>query len=187
MNQAHADRGDDRQQPDSQQSPVSRFGAGGCPRRPGASKPSGEKQDDDDEESQIRVLIDDRVKAVRAKDAVALVANHAPEVVTFDVVNPLQNIGADAVKQRAEQWFASFQGPIEFEIQELCITRGEEVAFCHFLNGVRGTTTAGRKVDMWWRATMCCRKIDGKWMIVHEHDSVPFDMETGKASIDLKP
>ena len=74
------------------------------------------------EESQIRVLIDDRVKASRAKDAVALVANHAPEVVTFDVVNPLQNIGADAAKQR---WFASFQGPIEFEIQELCITRGE--------------------------------------------------------------
>jgi ketosteroid isomerase-like protein len=139
------------------------------------------------EESQIRVLIEDRVKAARAKDAVALVANHAPEVVTFDVVNPLQNIGADAVKQRAEQWFASFQGPIEFEIQELCISRGEEVAFCHFLNRVRGSTTAGTKVDMWWRATMCCRKIDSKWMIVHEHDSVPFDMETGKASIDLKP
>ena len=139
------------------------------------------------EESQIRVLIEDRVKAARAMDAVALVANHAPEVVTFDVVNPLQNIGADAVKQRAEQWFASFQGPIEFEIQELCITRGEEVAFCHFLNCVRGTTTAGKKVDMWWRATMCCRKIDSKWMIVHEHDSVPFDKETGKASIDLKP
>ncbi len=53
------------------------------------------------EESQIRVLIDDRVKASRAKDAVALVANHAPEVVTFDVVNPLQNIGADAAEQRS--------------------------------------------------------------------------------------
>ena len=122
------------------------------------------------EESQIRVLIDDRVKAVRAKDAVALVANHAPEVITFDVVNPLQNVGAEAVKQRAEQWFASFQGPIEFEIEELCITRGEEDAFCHFLNGVQGTTTAGKQVDMWWRATVCCRKIDSKWMIVHEHD-----------------
>jgi ketosteroid isomerase-like protein len=64
------------------------------------------------EENQIRVLIEDRVKAARAKDAVALVANHAPEVVTFDVVNPLQNTRADAVKQRAERWFASFHGPI---------------------------------------------------------------------------
>jgi ketosteroid isomerase-like protein len=62
-----------------------------------------------------------------------------------------------------------------------------EVAFCHFLNGVQGTTTAGKQVDMWWRATACCRKSDSKWTIVHEHDSVPFDMETGKASIDLKP
>ena len=139
------------------------------------------------EESQIRVLIDDRVKAVRAKDAVALVANHAPEVVTFDVVDPLQNVGTDTVKQRAERWFASFQGPIEYEIDELCITRGEEVAFCHFLNSVRGTATAGKQIDIWWRATMCCRKIDSKWTIVHEHDSVPFDIETGKASIGLKP
>jgi ketosteroid isomerase-like protein len=40
---------------------------------------------------------------------------------------------------------------------------------------------------MWVRATLCLRRIDGKWMIAHEHQSVPFDVETGKASLDLKP
>jgi ketosteroid isomerase-like protein len=40
---------------------------------------------------------------------------------------------------------------------------------------------------MWVRATLCLRRIDDKWMIAHEHQSVPFDVETGKASLDLKP
>ena len=81
------------------------------------------------EESQIRVLIDDRVNAARAKDAVALVANHAPEVVTFDVVNHLQNIGADAVKQRAEQWFASFQGPIDSRSRSCALPEEKKLHF----------------------------------------------------------
>ena len=40
---------------------------------------------------------------------------------------------------------------------------------------------------MWNRATLCFRKIDGKWRIMHEHDSVPFDPETGLASTNLEP
>ena len=39
--------------------------------------------------------------------------------------------------------------------------------------------------DMWWRATVCCRKINGEWMITHERSPVPFDVESDKASLDL--
>jgi ketosteroid isomerase-like protein len=47
--------------------------------------------------------------------------------------------------------------------------------------------TNGKKEDMWVRATLCFRKIEGKWLITHEHDSEPFDMQTFKALLDLKP
>jgi ketosteroid isomerase-like protein len=40
---------------------------------------------------------------------------------------------------------------------------------------------------MYWRATLCLRKIDGEWLVVHTHTSVPFDMQTGEAQIDLEP
>jgi hypothetical protein len=40
-------------------------------------------------------------------------------------------------------------------------------------------------VDMWVRATLVCRRQDGSWRIVHDHESVPFDTGTGKALIDL--
>jgi uncharacterized protein (TIGR02246 family) len=138
-------------------------------------------------EVEIRELIDDRVKAVRAKDINALVSSYAPDVLAFDVVNPLQATGSDAIRRRLEEWFSSFEGPIGFEIRGLTITAREDVAFCHGLSGVNGATTAGGKINMWYRTTICCRKVDGKWIITHEHDSVPFNVETGKASLDLAP
>ena len=139
------------------------------------------------DEARIRKLINDRAKAVRAKDINGSVTSYAQDIVSFDVVNPLQKIGLDACRQRAEAWFSSFEGPIGYEICDLSITTGDDVAFCHSLNHVNGTKTDGGQIDMWWRSTLCCHKIEGQWMVTHEHSSVPFDVESGKASLDLKP
>lgn len=138
-------------------------------------------------ESSIRKLMNDRVEAIRSKDINRLMSNHAPDVLSFDLLNPLQYAGMDALRKRAQEWLSSFQGPIGFEMRDLSITAGDEVAFCHCLNGVNGTTKDGKKIEMWWRATVCYRKLDGKWMVTHEHSSVPFDMESGKALLDLEP
>lgn len=138
-------------------------------------------------EAQIRALIDDQAKAIRAKDISGSVANYAPDVLLFDVVNPLQYLGSEAVRKRLTEWFASFRGPIGYELRDLSIATGDDGAFSHSLNRVSATTTAGKKLDMWWRATVCYRRIDGEWMITHEHASVPFDVASGRASLDLKP
>jgi uncharacterized protein (TIGR02246 family) len=139
------------------------------------------------DEDQIRQLIDDRATAVRAKNINGAMSNIAPDVLSFDVVNPLQHLGSDAIRKRAEEWFASFQGPIGYEMRDLSIAVGDDVAFSHSLNRVSATRTDGKELDMWWRSTLCYRKTDGKWMVAHEHSSVPFDAESGKASLDLKP
>lgn len=138
-------------------------------------------------EAQIRQLMDDQVKAIRAKDSNAVMSDFAPDALLFDLINPLQYVGADAGRKRAEEWLSSFQGPLGYEIRDLGITASDDVAFCHSLNKVNGTTKDGKKIEMWWRATVCFRKIDGKWMVTHEHSSVPFDMKSSKASFDLKP
>ncbi len=139
------------------------------------------------DDAQIRTLIEDRVKAVHAKDLAGAMANHAPDLVMFDVINPLHYRGAATVRERTAAWFALYQSPIGYEVRDLSITTGEDVAFCHYLYRVRGTRTDGGTVEMWVRATICFRKIDGTWMITHEHNSVPFDPESGKASLDLNP
>jgi uncharacterized protein (TIGR02246 family) len=138
-------------------------------------------------EAQIRALIDDQAKAIRTKDVDGSVASYAPDVLLFDVVNPLQRLGSEAARKRLAEWFASFQGPIGYELRDLSITSGDDAAFAHSLNRVSATTTDGRKLDMWWRATVCYRKIDGAWLVTHEHASVPFDVASGRASLDLEP
>ena len=139
------------------------------------------------DEARIRELIEERVGAIRAGDVDALMRSHAPDVVMFDALKPLRYVGSEAVRERAEQWLSWYRGPVGYEVRDLSVTAGEEAAFCHYLYRVTGTMTNGREVDMWVRSTLCFRKTDGAWMVTHEHTSVPFDAESGKASVDLKP
>ena len=43
-------------------------------------------------------------------------------------------------------------------------------------------------ISFWMRATMCFERVDGKWRIVHEHNSVPFYMDGSlRPAFDLEP
>jgi ketosteroid isomerase-like protein len=139
------------------------------------------------DEARIRELIVERVRAIRARDVDALMRSHAPEVVMFDALNPLRYVGSEAVGERAAQWLSWYRGPVGYEVRDLSVTAGDGAAFCHYLYRVTGTMTNGREVDMWVRSTVCFRKVEGAWVVAHEHTSVPFDAESGKASVDLKP
>ena len=139
------------------------------------------------EEEEIRRLVDKRLEAIRAKDVEGATSMAALDYILFDVVEPLRSIGANASKSRAEEWFSTFQGPIGYEIRDLQITAAGGVGFSHGLNHVSATKTDGNRLDMWWRATVCYRKMDGRWRITHEHNSVPFDVTNGKASLGLEP
>ena len=138
-------------------------------------------------EDQIRALIDKRVEAVRSRNVNAATSSLDPDVLSFDVVGPLQFTGPDGSRKRAEEWFSSFQGAIDYEISGLKITAGHDLAFAHGLSHVRATQTNGGTLDMWWRTTICFTRDDGQWLVQHEHNSVPFDAASGKAAVDLKP
>jgi len=139
------------------------------------------------DEARIRAIIYERAEGVDHKDVNALIINHAPEAAVFDVLDPLHYEGVEQVKERAEKWLSGYESKIGYEIRDLKITGGADTAFCHYLYRVTGTLKTGGAVDMWVRATVCFLKTDGEWQIVHEHQSVPFNVETGKASLNLKP
>ena len=139
------------------------------------------------DEARIRGLIKDRAEAILAKDLDRVMATYAPDVLSFDAVNPLQNAGSDAVRQRLRAWFAAYEGPIGCEIRGLAVAARDDLAFAHSLHRFSGTMTNGKGVDMWVRDTLCLRRLGGRWLITHEHMSEPFDPETGQASLHLKP
>ncbi|MEW6144250.1 MAG: SgcJ/EcaC family oxidoreductase [Thermodesulfobacteriota bacterium] len=138
-------------------------------------------------ESEIRKLIDDWRDAMRGGDIDAIMSFYAPDIRLFDIIPPLEHKGQEAYRKIWDMCLPAFEGPIECEVRDLRITAGDDMAFSHGLYRFWGTMTDGKKMDMWARGTVCYRKLDGKWMIVHDHHSVPIDMSTNQALFDLKP
>ena len=139
------------------------------------------------DEAGIRQQIDKLVEAIRAMDLEGVKPIYAPDIVSFDVGPPLQHVGAEAKWRNWVDAFTSFQRPLTYEIRNLTITLDGDVAFGHSLNRLSGTLKNGNRSGFWVRATFCFRKIDGNWLIVHDHASVPLDLESGRALLNLEP
>ena len=99
----------------------------------------------------------------------------------------MQVQGVDAYRKNFEAWFASVQGPIDYAIHDLRVTMSDDVAFCHSLSHVKGTRTTREKSEYWVRVTTGFQKRNGQWMIIHEHVSMPFNMDTMKVTFDHQP
>jgi uncharacterized protein (TIGR02246 family) len=141
-----------------------------------------------EDETRIQQLIDGWANALRAKDIDGVMSHYAPDILVFDIAPPLLYKGANAYRRNFEEWFGTWQGPIGYEIRDSTITVSDDVAFSHSLNRIYGKRTNGEQTDVWVRVTACRRKINGKWLITHEHVSVPFYMDGSyKAAVDLKP
>ncbi len=140
-------------------------------------------------DAEIRQVLDRWGKAFRAKDLDAVMAVYAPgdATVAYDILPPLQRVGRDAYRKNYEEFFAQYDGPIDYELRDLRIVAGNDVAFLHSVERISGILKNGQKSEVWIRATSGLLKINGKWLIVHDHISAPVDFETGKAALDLKP
>jgi PhnB protein len=136
-------------------------------------------------ESQVRELIDARVDAIRSKNVQGALAHFTKDAVGYFLDPPLQQ---SPLKEDLAGWFATWRGPIGYEIADFNITVGADVAYCHGLSRLTGSRTDGGDTDVWFRETFCLRKIDGQWIITHMHQSVPFYTDGSfKAAVDLKP
>lgn len=152
-------------------------------------KPAKKKSATNNAETEIREVYDRWAKAFQAKDLDAIMAVYAPDgaLIAYDVVPPLQYVGKDAYRKDYQDFLAMYEGPIKVEFRDLRIFASGDVGFVHALERMSGTMKGGQASDIWLRATSGLRKINGKWLIVHDHISVPADFDTGKAALDLKP
>ena len=138
------------------------------------------------DEADIRQRIAKYATAIRAKDLERVMSIFAPDIVSFDIEAPLKHMGAEAKRRNWTKVFATYQ-QLGYEIRDLTITVGGDVAFAHSLNRLSGTLKNGNGSGFWVRATFCFRKIDGNWLIAHDHVSVPLDVESGRALLNLEP
>lgn len=125
-------------------------------------------------------------RAHRDHDAGGIVDCYWPDALFFDLAPPLSKRGLD--QKGVADWLATWSGPILVDAEDVDIAVSDGLAWVTALNRMRGTKTDGANIDFWFRSTMCLRKREGTWRIVHDHSSTPFYMDGSfKAAVDLQP
>jgi ketosteroid isomerase-like protein len=138
-------------------------------------------------EALIRRRVEDYARAVSAKDIDGVMCFFAPDLVSFDIaIKALRYAGADHKRREWQKVFAVYRS-ITYEVRDLHVTTHGDLAFVHALNHASGTLASGHAGDLWVRWTACWRRIDGVWLVVHDHVSVPADLEHGRALVSLTP
>ena len=128
---------------------------------------------------ELRAHLESLAQAIRDKDVGNLMTHYSPDVYVFDARPPLDIHGTDEYRKNFERWFASMQGPIHYEMKDLRISMSESHAFSFCLGHIKGTRPSGEKVDYWVRVTSGLQKVNGEWLIAHEHVSMPAAPQAG--------
>lgn len=122
-------------------------------------------------EGQIKALIEAWADAVRRHDLPAILAHHEADIVMFDVPPPFQSRGMEEYKKTWDLFFKYHKPSQTFDIEELAIIAGEDVAFAVAI--MRCVSNPPEDGGFLFRLTIGLRKIAGAWRITHEHHSVP--------------
>jgi uncharacterized protein (TIGR02246 family) len=133
----------------------------------------GERQDVSGDEAAVRQLIESWAAAVRGRDYDGILKDHAPDLVMFDVPPPFQSRGRDAYRKSWDLFFSWSDDPVPYEIHELSVTAGPDVAFAVATLGCAEPGPDGGQKPLDFRLTVGLRKIAGRWIVTHEHHSVP--------------
>jgi ketosteroid isomerase-like protein len=128
------------------------------------------------DEQQIRQVIGKWMDATRMGRKDDVLSNHAADAVIFDPLPPLRYESAAAYRKSFDLWWPETTGEGLFELHDLKVTAGDDVAFAHALLRCGGTRPDGETFEDTVRVTICLRKTDGKWLITHQHTSVPIEV-----------
>ncbi|MGE2716980.1 YybH family protein [Mycolicibacterium litorale] len=124
------------------------------------------------DETAIRDLITRWVDAVTNCDLDGVVADHDPGIVMFDVPPPENGVrGIDAYRNSWPPFFEFIRSGAEFELLELDVAAGTDVAFAYALLRCGTPEETAADPDRRLRLTIGLRNRGGRWYVTHEHHS----------------
>ena len=127
-----------------------------------------------DDTQQVRDLITRWAEAVHDGDLASVLADHATDIVMFDVPPPHDGVrGIDAYRETWPPFFDWQRQGASFSIEELDVTAGDDVAFAWALLRCGTADEFRDNPSNRLRLTIGLRKIDGRWIVTHEHHSFP--------------
>lgn len=136
----------------------------------------------------IEALLDKWQATVRSMNARAILEFYSDDVIAYDAIMELQFKGKPAYLAHYEKCFAMCPpGEMIWEMRDLHIEAGANLAFCHAVLKCGMQETGGDFHGGWMRWTGCLRNEPQGWIFVHEHFSAPFDPATTKVVENLQP
>jgi uncharacterized protein (TIGR02246 family) len=140
-----------------------------------------------DDRSQVQQLLATWDQAFLSHDLNQVLATYTEDVLAFDVMGPLQFKGRERYGQHWQACLDMCTGQPTVSRQDLEIEVSGDLALVHYLMHCSGTNSEGKEEGCWMRVSQNCRRQQGRWLICHEHLSVPVDMESGKAVFEAQP
>ena len=122
-------------------------------------------------------------QSVEQLNADALVRGYIDNVEMYDIGAAL--VGRHKLK---ELWQSSFQyfgdNPKVFR-RKIKLYASPELAFLHFYSKICGSNQPDPDASPWCRTTVCFHRVNAEWKVVHEHISMPVDLETAAPALIL--
>jgi uncharacterized protein (TIGR02246 family) len=125
------------------------------------------------DEAEIRALIERWSKAVRDEDRAEIRKDHDAHILMFDVPPPFQSRGIEEYMATWDLFLSCVEKPVTFNFTEVAVTAGTDVAFATAIGHCVNIDKAGQREPLKFRLTMGLCKMGGKWIITHEHHSLP--------------
>ena len=130
-----------------------------------------------DDEREIRGLVERWAAAVHAGDLDGVLADHAEDIVMFDVPPPEQGVrGLAAYAATWPDFFAWQAHGAVFEIESLEVTAGADVAYAHALLRCATLEDLAARPANRLRLTLGLRREAARWIVAHEHHSFPIEL-----------
>lgn len=114
----------------------------------------------------VQKIVKDWADAVSRGDRRAILAHHSNDVLMYDFPNEVR--GLKAYDDTWDFFFENQRGDITFAPSNVEATAGERVAFVTCNMHCEGTSAG----PLDFRLTVCLEKLDGQWVIKHEHHSL---------------
>ena len=126
------------------------------------------------DEEQIRQLVQRWARAVHDGDLDGVLADHADDIVMFDVPPPDEGVrGIDAYRDCWPPFFEWQRQGAVFDVVELSVTAGTDVGFAVALLRCGTPDELAQDPGRRLRLTLGLRKQQGRWVVAHEHHSFP--------------
>src|SRR3954470_6763739 len=126
------------------------------------------------DERDIRALVERWAEAVHRGALGELLAQHADDIVMFDVPPPDEGVrGIDAYRDTWPPFFRWQARGATFDLEELVIGAGDSVAYAYALLRCGTAEELKKNPASRLRLTIGLREENGRWVAAHEHHSFP--------------